>query len=121
MLSANPERGEWIGKGASELTAVGWREDPQDETKTLRAFHNLVTHSLAPGGILIVTLPANFNPHLDAFVQSGRIRFQETYCLRRQPGESTWEEVPPKEAFNAGYDKRVPSANAVFVGILRKS
>jgi hypothetical protein len=46
----------------------------QEPDKTVRALEHL-RGLLAPGGILLVTVPLGYKPHLDAHVREGRMRF----------------------------------------------
>jgi hypothetical protein len=72
---------------------------------------------LAPGGELLVTVPAGYNPALDAAIREGAFPFDEVRALRRDgPPGLRWREVGIDEALDAPYDRLLYTAGAVVVG-----
>ncbi len=102
----------------STLEHVGWDEDKREPDKVLEAFRNLQDNCLAPGGTLFVTLPVGWNPVLDQFIKEGAITFQERFYLKKTHNE--WREVLPQEGVNSAYNRSVPSATAILIGVIRQ-
>lgn len=102
----------------STLEHVGWDESPKDPSKILYAFENL-KRLLSPGGRLIATLPLGYNPEMDRLLLNGDITFDERYCLKRIR-KKRWQEARWEDVKGAQYDRSIPSANAIIVGIMIK-
>ena len=84
----------------STLEHVGWDEDVQDPTKTLRAIQHL-RRLLSPAGRMLVTCPLSYNPYLDAIIAEDRTgAAQQTFLARRR---GLWSETDPRTAFGATY------------------
>jgi len=105
----------------STLEHVGWDEKPQNPQKFARAFKNLMGPCLKPGGILVVTLPVGHNPVLDQAVRHGKIRFTQKHYLKRLGRVNHWVETDPTSVQGSKEMDPYPFANALFVGIYRKS
>ncbi len=115
------------------LSVVGWSEDiearrtgtnspsvsPQDPNKVLRAINNL-NRLLAPGGQIVVVHDLGYNPAMDKLLKSGELRFDKHYYLKRISGYR-WKEVDGLDLNEVKYDRSIPSANEVLVGIINKS
>jgi SAM-dependent methyltransferase len=115
------------------LVVVGWSEDieayrtganspgvsPRDPNKVLRAINNL-NRLLAPGGQLVVFHPLGLNPAMDKLLKSGELQFDKRYYLKRISGYR-WKEVDGLDLNEVKYDKSIPSANEVLIGIINKS
>jgi SAM-dependent methyltransferase len=97
----------------STLEHVGWDEQPRESTKILRAIERM-RNLLRPDGLIFVTLPVGFNPHVDSFIDQGRIGFREMYCLKKSNRtwrQTSWMEVRATEYGPSG-------ANAIVLGYL---
>ena len=90
----------------STLEHVGRDEEPRDPGRAIRALDHL-RGTLNPGGELLATVPAGYNPDLDRALADGA---HELRAMRRRP----WREVDPSEAFQSPYDFLVYSASAVL-------
>jgi len=115
------------------LVVVGWSEDieayrtgansprvsPRDPNKVLRAINNL-NRLLAPGGQLVVFHPFGLNPAMDKLLKSGELRFDKHYYLKRISGYR-WKEVDGLDLNEVKYDKSIPTANEVLIGLINKS
>lgn len=98
----------------STLEHVGWdEEEPQIPERAVAAFDNLRRHCLAPGGTLMATVPLNFNPHMDRFLEEGRIVFDEIAHLQRGK-DGRWRQVDTIEA-----SRGLRETPAIVVGIVR--
>lgn len=106
--------------GVSTLEHVGldYGED-RDPSRVLKAFENLKGH-LAPGGIMVLTLPVGYNPAVDEYLEDGRLGFTERYFLKRMSADNEWTEVARDVAKDAQYGRPFPYANAIAVGVYRK-
>ena len=92
---------------------------PQDPNKVLRAINNL-NRLLAPGGQIVAVLELGYNPEMDKLLRSGELRFDEHYYLKRISGYR-WKEVNEVDFNDIKYDKSIPSANEVLIGVINKS
>lgn len=99
----------------STIEHVGFDEEPRDAGKVARALGHLRT-LLAPGGRMLVTVPVDYNPGLDAAVRDGGVVFDRLRFLRRADAANRWREADAAEAFACGYDDPYPMANALCVG-----
>ena len=115
------------------LSSVGWYEDiearrtgtnstwvsPRDPNKILRAINNF-NRLLAPGGQIVVVHDLGYNPVMDKLLKSGEFRFDKHYYLKRISGYR-WKEVDGLDLNEVKYDKSIPSANEVLIGVINKS
>jgi hypothetical protein len=102
----------------STLEHVGWDEEPQDETKVLRAIDNL-RGLLAPAGKLVITIPVGYNPPLDRIIEQGRITFSERTFLKRNPRRNEWREASDAEVRHPQYNRQTNCAHELLVGVIR--
>ena len=75
---------------------------------------------LAPGGRLLVTVPAGYNPAFDAAVRDGAIPTSSLTALRRVGPGTRWQEVAPAEAWAAPYDFLLYRARAVVFAVIER-
>ena len=104
----------------STLEHVGWDEEPRDPAKIRRAFDHLES-LLAPGGQLWFTAPVGYNPELDRLLGEEPARFTRLGFLLRVSKDNIWREATWEEVRHARYNTPFPSANAVAIGVIRKS
>lgn len=102
----------------STLEHVGWDEDPRDPDKSARAIEHLRS-LLAPGGRLVFSVPAGYNPGLDRRLAAGEVDVSELGALRREGGR--WREVEPRAALPAGYDELLYEAEVVLIAAARSA
>jgi SAM-dependent methyltransferase len=103
----------------STIEHVGWDEAPRVPGKAVEALHAL-RERVAPGGRLVLTVPAGYNPSLDEALKAGAVQLSDLRGLRRQGGGTSWREVTPQEAWSAPYDFLLYSARGVLVATLRR-
>ncbi|NYZ75682.1 hypothetical protein H0N98_00320 [Candidatus Micrarchaeota archaeon] len=104
----------------STLEHIGWdAPEEKDETKTLRTVNKFRT-LLGKGGTAVVTFPVGYNPYLDTLLKEGRIRFDETYGLKRISWDNRWVEVSIEEAMKMKYGYPFKAVNGLIIGKLRK-
>jgi SAM-dependent methyltransferase len=101
----------------STLEHVGHDEAPRDPTAPARAVTAL-RERLGPGGRLLLTIPAGYNPAFDAAIGDGSIPTRSLTALRRVGGGTRWREVAPAEAWAAPYDFLLYSARAVVFAVI---
>ncbi len=104
----------------STLEHVGHDESPRDPAAAPCAVAAL-RRRLAPGGRLLVTIPAGYNVAFDAAVADGAITTQSLTALRRVGGGTRWRQVTPAEAWAAPYDFLLYSARAVLFAVIGPS
>jgi SAM-dependent methyltransferase len=104
----------------STVEHVGWDEEPRVAGRALEAIRAL-ERLLAPSGRLVLTVPTNYNPSLDAALREGAVDFAHQAALRRVGGGTHWRQVPPEEAWRAPYDFLLYSARGVLVATVERS
>jgi SAM-dependent methyltransferase len=104
----------------STMEHVGWDEDPRDQSKILgepvkilRALGNL-QECLAPGGMIVITIPVGYNPQLDKSLVEGKIVFSKRLCLKRV-SRNKWVESDWAECIEARYGTPYTAANALVI------
>lgn len=109
----------------STMEHVGWDEDPRDESKILgepvKIMHSLdnLQECLAPGGMMVITLPVGYNPQLDKSLADGRIVFSERLCLKRV-AKNKWVEADWAGCRAAKYGAPYTAANALVILFISK-
>jgi hypothetical protein len=103
----------------STLEHVGWDERPREPGKAVKATETLRS-LLAPGGLLVLTLPVGYNPSLDAAVRDGRIELSRCAALRRAGAGPRWHELPLADAWAVPYDFLLYRAGAVVFAFLER-
>jgi hypothetical protein len=69
---------------------------------------------LAPGGILVISIPINYNPELDQLIASGKLRSQsQTFLIRT--AFTKWRESDGATALQTRYKHPFPYANGIMV------
>jgi len=99
----------------STLEHVGWDEEPRDPGKIARAIANL-RDQLAPGGLLMVTLPLGYNPFLDEQLAAGALPFSRCHFLERK-GLTTWSEADWPAVAGSAYGERWPGTGGLVIGV----
>lgn len=102
----------------STLEHVGWDEEPRDPGKVVRAVANLRAQ-LAPGGLLLVTLPLGYNPYLDEMVAAGTLPFDRCHYLRRL-GLATWCEADWPAVAGSAYGEGWPGTRGLVIGVCER-
>lgn len=103
----------------STLEHVGWDGPAKDPSGPVVAAENLRRH-LAPGGLLLVTVPLGYNPHLDNAVATGELKFDEMIFLERTSRRNDWVCCDKDAALERSYGTPFRNANALLVGIDRR-
>jgi hypothetical protein len=121
----------------STVEHIGWDENPKDTYKIYieNKAPNLVLKEINPqkilktlalfktmvrsGGLVIITFPAGYNPHLDKMVEDGAIVFSERYCLKRISEDNRWVECDWEEVKTKRYNSPYFFGNGLIIGIIR--
>jgi SAM-dependent methyltransferase len=101
----------------STLEHVGCDEHPRAPNKAAEAVDALRAR-LAPGGLLVLTVPVGYNREFDATLRDGRIELTHCAALRREAEGPHWREVSPAEAWSVPYDFLLYSARAVVFAFI---
>jgi len=118
IVGFRPEHPYDVVACISTLEHVGWDfGEARDPGRALAAFEAL-QGCLAPGGLLVVTVPLGYNEALDRMIDEGAVRFDRRLCLRRLGWRNAWREASWEEARVAPYDHRVPTANGLLIGLV---
>lgn len=103
----------------STMEHVGFDETPRDDSKLLRGVSNLRS-LLAPGGILLMTLPIGQNPKVAELVDSKQLSFDRMGCLKKISRSNKYEQTNWAEIREARYDEPFPCANGLVIGRFSK-
>lgn len=103
----------------STLEHVGWDETPREPEKLIKAVKHLSGLLKKKGGRLIVTLPLGYNTEMDRFIKTGKLRFTETYLLKRVSADNRWAEAGLEEIGSIKYDEPYISGNGLVIGIIK--
>lgn len=100
----------------STLEHVGWDESRKNKDKIPKAIASL-KKLLAPGGSLFVTVPLGYNSYLDEHLRTGKIRFDETWYMKRISKFNSWQEVTSEDLKKKPrYGSPYENANVVVFG-----
>ncbi len=102
----------------STLEHVGFDETPKEPLKVLKAVEKL-RESLSENGKIYVTLPVGQNLEMDKLINSGQLKLDEQYFLKRVSG-STWKEATFDEIKDSAYNSPFFAANAIRIGVIYK-
>lgn len=97
----------------STLEHVRYDEDEKDPRGSVKALANL-RRLLAPGGRMLVTVPVNWNPGLDADIASGCFLLDRGTFYRRT-SRYDWAVAEPGHALAMQYGLPHEAANGLFV------
>jgi SAM-dependent methyltransferase len=97
----------------SMLEHLGWDDEPRDPDRPARVLSRLRGELLRPGGVLLVTVPLGYNPHLDRLIREERTRTGLRF-LRRMSMDNEWREVSAIESA-ALYGAPFKNGNVVAV------
>ncbi len=100
----------------STMEHVGFEEDDKDVAKIPRAVQHLQKY-LNPGGKIIITVPLQYNPHLDKYLSEG-VFGRNVFFLKRTLFNS-WREASYYEVKDLRYSKEI-TANALAVIVIQK-
>jgi len=98
----------------STLEHVRFDEEPRDPDAFRRAFLHLCS-LLSDVGLLVVTVPLGYNPHVDCELRGGFLADRAVCFMRRISAENEWEECPAAVAMGAQYGSPYPYANAIAI------
>jgi len=85
-----------------------------DAEKLKKVIVHVRDHILKPDGTLFLTIPAGYNPGLDALVLSGEIHFDGLFFMKRMSRFNEWREVKAGDIQGARYHDPYYCANAVY-------
>lgn len=102
----------------STLEHVGWDEEPKDPQKPLRAMEAL-RRVLAPGGLLLATIPLGYNPGIDRLLEARAFGFAGQRQMMRVSDDNRWVEAEWEAVKDCRYDDRWPGASALVIGTVR--
>jgi len=100
----------------STLEHVGWDEQPREPEKVLRAIDHLST-LVAPGGLVVMTLPLAYNPAMDELLRAGHLRFSRQICLKRVSADNRWAEVDWPAIAQAEFNRPFRGINGLVIGL----
>ena len=107
----------------STLEHVGWDENPVNHNlvnapeKILQALSKM-RELLKPKGIIFVTVAIGYNPYFDKFLKNGTVGFGKQFFMKRTHKGSGWVEAEWEEIKNAKFNRQIPAANAIIIGLV---
>ena len=104
----------------STLEHIG-KDHSRDDAKPVRVYRHIVDNLLADRGRFLFTIPIGFNPVIDAHIDSGAIKPDASFCLKRVSAENDWVEVDWHEAKKSRYMEPFHCANALYFGVAGKN
>ena len=119
VVDVSPEPRYDLIISISTLEHVGW-DEPVKEAGKIPAAITRLTGCLRPGGLLLVTLPLNYNTYLDQHLRDGTIKFDQVHYLRRVSALNAWREVDRPTAEGGLYGTPYTSANGLVIGLIRR-
>jgi hypothetical protein len=111
-----PEQPFDVVVALSTLEHVGWDERPREPEKVFRAFQ-AVRKCVAPGGVLLVSIPIGYNQTLDDGLRSGALTFDREIWLIRTTRSSDWRECTREEGLAGAYGRPFHAANTLCIGV----
>ena len=107
----------------STLEHIGWNmgeeiegEDPNKIVDAVVRMHEL----LAKKGMLMVTAPFGYNPHLDKLIVRNKLPFTKKYYLKRTSLLNYWKQVEKITKKDMNYGVIIMSAKLLLVGLIEK-
>lgn len=105
----------------STLEHVGFDEEPQDDSKSLKAFES-VYNLLKPKGNALITVPLGYNPEIDRLLSERilekRIKGTKIYYLNRISPYNEWSQTSEYTEVKYGYPFN--NANKIAIITMRK-
>lgn len=117
IVDFNPRTAYDLIISVSTLEHVGYDEPEQDKGKVVRAFHHL-TQMLAPGGMMVVTMPIGDTPWIAGLIDRGEISFDVMCCMKRVSKHNRWEQTTWDAIKNAEYGHPYMNANGIVIGFI---
>lgn len=103
----------------STVEHIGYDEEIKDSQKPQRVIEKMIK-LLNENGLLIITVPLNYNPAVDNLIKNKIIKFTEMVFLKRLNISNDWKQVGLDEAFNSIYDSPYQYANSIAILLYRK-
>ncbi len=104
----------------STLEHVGWDETPREPDKVIAAVKNM-KKLLTPKGLLLITTPFGYNPHLDSLLLEGKLPVDSTYFLERKNFWNDWHEITRDKLIKTNYSWFIMHANTVAISYVNAS
>lgn len=81
----------------STFEHIGFDEQPRDDQKVLRALEYIRQTIVKPGGELVFSIPAGYNPHIEEHLKTGRITGSQLILMKRRDWKNNWIEIESLE------------------------
>jgi hypothetical protein len=101
----------------STLEHIG-HDKVRDDRKVLKVYGHIVNDLLSDTGAFLFTVPVGFNPVFDGHIDTGAIKPDDSFCLKRTSADNEWVEVDWDEIKNCKYMEPFHCANGLYVGIV---
>lgn len=99
-----------------EHVGVDGVKDPGKAVKTIK---RMITF-LAPGGLLVFTIPLGYNRLLDKAILNGKLPLLQTQFFKKVSSSNVWFQVKEKDARSAIYGFPFRWGNVIAVGSIKK-
>ena len=118
VLDHEPDAPYDVIVALSTLEHVGLDEDVVEPDKAARAIELMQTW-LAPGGVMLVTVPLGYHSELDRRLLEGPVLFDDLKFMRRVSADGRWEQADADQVRGARFGSPYPFANVIAVGRTR--
>lgn len=114
IIGFNPGRNYDLILSISTFEHIGFEDDGEpDPDKVVEAIE-ACRKLLAPGGVLVITVPFGYNKSLDSYVETGRIQPSKAHFFEKV-NKCEWRECDLASAVRRHYCRPYPYANAIMV------
>jgi hypothetical protein len=101
VLSFKPKKKYDLILSISTMEHVGIDDIPSEPEKAVRGLINLQKNCLSSKGLMVITIPTNYNTALNKLIEQGRIENFKIYCFKRYNRfRNLWKTASFKEINN---------------------
>jgi hypothetical protein len=101
------------------IGALGRVGHPLEPQRVTMAIENIISW-LAPGGLLLFTVPMGYNPGVRAYLDAVHSYPITVHCMRRTTIDNLWVQTSYEEVRNISYGRPFPCANAIAIVEVRR-
>jgi SAM-dependent methyltransferase len=99
----------------STFEHIGFDDEAAEPSgEKIRAALGACRRLLKPDGLLVITVPIGYNPHLDALIRTGGLGARREIFFKRT-GQLEWRSVDRNEALACRFKSPFPYANAILL------
>lgn len=119
ILSYKPEKKYKLIISISTFEHIGWDENPRNPEKIMPVLEHIKS-LLCDDGVLVFSVPTNYNPELDGMIFNNVIQLSKKIYLKRVDRKNRWVQAQENEIKNFKYGSPFFCANALLIGYIAK-